>query len=364
MPWNSEGSGGNQGGPWGQGPWGQGPRRPNQGGGRGPQPPDLDDLIRKGQDRLRKVLPQGGGGKFGWLLPVGLFLALVVYNSIHQVQADERGIVLRFGEYNRTTPPGLHFALWPIETMEKPRVEAENQINFGAADGEGLMLAGDQNIVDIQFTVLWRISDPEDFLFEVQRPQEAIVRAVAESAMREIVGRTNAETIRTTGRQTAQEEVRKITQDTLDAYKAGIVITAVNLEKADPPRQVLAAFEEVQRAEQNQAQSINEADQYRNRELQQAVGAAAKLIEDARAYKARVVAEAQGEASRFLSVYNEYKNAKDVTRQRLFIETMEQILAQSNKVIIEENSGQGVVPYLALPEIQQRSNQQSTGGNQ
>ena len=363
MPWNSDGGGGNQGGPWGQGPWGQGPRRPNQ-GGRGPQPPDLDDLIRKGQDRLKRVLPQGGGGKFGWLLPVALFIAFIVYNSIYQVQADERGVVLRFGEYDRTSPPGLHFALWPIETMEKPRVEAENQINFGASDAEGLMLAGDQNIVDIQFTVLWRIADPEDFLFEVQTPQEAIVRAVAESAMREVVGRTAAETIRTTGRQAAQDEVRKITQDTLDAYKAGIVITAVNLEKADPPRQVLAAFEEVQRAEQNQAQSINEADQYRNRELQQAVGAAAKLVEDAKAYKARVVAEAQGEAARFLSIYDEYKNAKDVTRQRLFLETMELIMAQSNKVIIEDNGGQGVVPYLPLPEIQQRSNQTSTGGNQ
>jgi len=368
MPWNSEGGGGggNQGGPWGQGPWGSGPRRPNnQGGnGRGPQPPDLDDLIRKGQDKLKQVLPQGGGGRFSWLLPVVLIGAFVIYNSIYQVQADERGVVLRFGEYERTAAPGLHFALWPFETMERPRVEAENQIDFGSSDNDGLMLAGDQNIVDIQFSVLWRISDPEDFLFEVQQPQEAIVRAVAESAMREVVGRTAAEEIRTTGRQKAQEEVREITQATLDSYRAGIIITSVNLEKADPPRQVLSAFEEVQRAEQNQAQSINEADQYRNRELQQAVGAAAKLVEDAKAYKARIVAEAKGEAARFISVYEEYKQAKDVTRQRMFLETMEQILAQANKVIIEENGGQGVVPYLPLPEIQKRSTQSGTGSNQ
>ena len=363
MPWNSEGGGGNQGGPWGQGPWGQGPRRPNPGGGRGPNPPDLDDLIRKGQDKLKQVLPQGGGGRYTWILPLVLVAGYILYNSIYQVQADERGVVLRFGEYQRTSEPGLHFALWPIERMEKPRVEAENQINFGGNDNEGLMLAGDQNVVDIQFTVLWRISDPKDFLFEVQRPQEDIVRAVAESAMREVVGRTEAEVIRTTGRQKAQDEVREITQKTLDAYKAGIVITSVNLEKADPPKPVLAAFEEVQRAEQNQAQSINEADQYRNRELQQAVGAVAKLVEDAKAYKARVVAEAQGEAARFVSIYNEYKNAKGVTRERLFLETMEQIMAQSNKVIIEENSGQGVVPYLPLPEIQPRSTN-ATGGNQ
>ena len=360
MPWNSEGGGGNQGGPWGQGPWGQGPRRPNQGGGRGPNPPDLDELIRRGQDKLKQVLPTGGGGRYGWILPVVLVIAFVGFNSIYQVQADERGVVLRFGEYNRTVNPGLHFALWPVETMERPRVEAENQINFGSSDDEGLMLAGDQNIVDIQFTVLWRISDPKNYLFEV-KDQEDVVRAVAESAMREVVGRTQAELIRTTGRQKAQDEVKQITQSMLDSYNAGISITSVNLEKADPPKPVLAAFEEVQRAEQNQAQSINEADQYRNREFRQAEGSVAKLIEDAKGYKARVVAEAKGEAARFVSIYDEYKNAKGVTRERLFLETMEQILGQSNKIIIEDGNGQGVVPYLPLPEIQKRSSQ---GGNQ
>ncbi|MCB1376771.1 MAG: FtsH protease activity modulator HflK [Alphaproteobacteria bacterium] len=357
MPWNSEGGGGNQ-GPWGQGPWGQGPRRPNGGGGRGPTPPDLDELIRRGQDKLKRVLPSGGGGRASWLVPVVLLGAFWVYNSINQVQADERGVVLRFGEYARTASPGLHFVMWPIETMEKPKVEAENQINFGGNESEGLMLAGDQNIVDIQFSVLWRIASPEDYLFNVVTPQEAMVRAVAESAMREVVGRTAAEEIRTTGRQKAQDEVRTITQATLDSYKAGILITSVNLEKADPPKPVIASFEEVQRAEQNQAQSINEADQYRNKELRTAEGAAAKLVEDAKAYKARVVAEAQGEAARFVSIYNEYKNAKDVTRQRLFLETMEMVLGQSNKVIVENTGGSGVVPYLPLPEIQKRS-----GGN-
>jgi membrane protease subunit HflK len=358
MPWNKEGGGGGNQGPWGQGPWGQGPRGP-QGGNRGPNPPDLEELIRRGQETLKNIIPSGGGRS--WLLPAALIGAFWLFNSIYQVQADERGVVLRLGEYTRTVGPGLHFAFWPVEVMERPRVDAENQINFGANDDEGLMLAGDQNIVDIQFTVLWRIADPEDFLFNVQA-QESVVKAVAESAIREVVGRTPAEEIRTTGRQTAQDEVRQITQATLDAYKSGIVITAVNLEKADPPQQVLKAFEEVQRAEQNQAERINEADQYRNQKQREAEGAAAKLVEDAKGYKARVVAEAQGEAARFISVYNEYKSAKDVTRQRLFLETMEQILAQSNKVIIEEGaSGSGVVPYLALPEIQKRSGE--SGGN-
>ncbi len=362
MPWNKEGGGGNQ-GPWGQGPWGQGPKKPNGGGPRGPgQPPDLDEILRRGQDKLKDLLPQGG--KATWLLPLALVAGFVVYNSVYQVQTDERGVVLTLGKHTRTAVPGLHFALWPIETMEKPKVEAESQINIGATDSEALMLAGDQNIVEIQFTALWRIANPEQYLFNIEL-QESMVRAVAESAMREVVGRTTAEEIRTTVRLSAQDQVRQITQATLDSYDAGITITAVNLEKADPPKQVISAFEEVQRAEQNQAQLINEADQYRNQRVRLAEGEAAKLVEDAKAYKFRVVADAQGEAARFVSIYNEYKVAKDVTRERIFLETMEQILAQSNKVIIEGGqNGSGVVPYLPLPEIQKRADQPVTGGTQ
>ncbi len=352
MPWNSD-DGGNQ------GPWGQGPRNNNQnrpGGNRGPGglPPEIDDLLRKGKDNIRNALPSGGG-RSAWLAPIGLLAAFLVYNSVYQVQADERGVILRLGEFSRTVGPGLHFALWPIEKMETPKVEAEQQINFGRDDAEGLMLAGDQNIVDIQFTALWRISNPEEYLFNIQEPQENFVRAIAESAMREIVGRTTAETIRTTGRQDVQDQVQAIAQATLDAYKAGIVITGIRLEKADPPQQVIAAFEEVQKAEQNQAERINEADTYRNQKLRSAEGEAAKLVEDAKAYKFQIVADAQGESARFLSVYDEYKVAKDVTRRRIFLETMEKILSESNKVIIEsQEGGGGVVPYLPLPEIQNR----------
>jgi modulator of FtsH protease HflK len=270
------------------------------------------------------------------------------------VQADERGVILRLGAYSKTVGPGLHFAPWPVDRIELPKVEAEQQIDFGRND-EGLMLAGDQNIVDIHFTVLWRINNPEDYLFNVQ-DKEGLVRAVAESAMREVVGRTTAEVIRTTGRLEIQDQVVQITQSTLDGYKSGVTITGVKLEKADPPREVIAAFEEVQKAEQNQAQLINEADTYRNEQLRLAEGEAAKLVEDAKAYKFSEVADAKGEAARFLSVYEEYRNAKDVTRQRLFLETMEQVLGQSNKVIVEEGKGGngGVVPYLPLPEIQKR----------
>lgn len=358
MPWNSEGGGGNQGGPWGQGPWGQGggPRRPNPGGGRGPTPPDLDDLIRKSQDKLKQVMPQGSG--FGWLIPIALVVLLVVYNSVYQVQPDERGVVLRFGTFNRVADPGLHFALWPIETMDKPRVGAVRQINIGNEGNEGQMLTADKNIIGVPFSVFWRISDPKEFLFDVA-DQERVIRSVSQSAMREVVGQTRAQAILTTGKNTVEAQVMEITQKLLEDYKAGVMITSINLGDVQPPREVADAFAEVVRAGQNQQQLINEAEQYRNQQLRLADGEAAKLIEDANAYKAATVAQAQGEAARFLSVYEQYKNAKDVTRERIFLETMEQVLGQTNKVIVEQGAnGQGVVPYLPLPEVQRRQNDQ------
>ncbi len=363
MPWNSEGGGGNQ-GPWGQGPWGQGggPRRPNQGGGggRGPNPPDLDDLLRKGQDKLKQVLPQGGGGRFAWVLPVALVLAFIGYNSIYQVQPDERGVVLRFGTYDRTAEPGLHFALWPVETMEKPRVGAVRQINIGTEGTEGQMLTSDKNIISVPFSVFWRISAPRDFLFNVA-DQDATIRAAAQSAMREVAGQTKAQAILTTGKNAVEAQVMQITQGLLDSYGAGVMITSVNLGDVQPPRDVADAFAEVVRAGQNQQQLINEAEQYRNQQYRLADGEAAKLIEDANAYKARVIAGAQGEASRFLSVYEEYKTSQGVTRERMFLETMEEVLGKTNKVVIEDGAGgQGVVPYLPLPEVGKRA----TGDNQ
>jgi len=360
MPWNSEGGGGGGGqGPWGQGPWGQGggPRRPNQ-GGRGPNPPDLDDLIRKGQDRLKQVLPQGGGGYIGWILGIGFLALIVVYNSVYQVQPDERGVVLRFGTFNRVADPGLHFALWPVETMEKPRVGAVRQINIGNDGGEGQMLTSDKNIISVPFSVFWRINDARNFLFNVA-DQERVIRSVSQSAMREVVGQTRAQAILTTGKNTVEAQVMEITQKLLDEYGAGVTITSINLGDVQPPREVADAFAEVVRAGQNQQQLINEAEQYRNQQYRLADGEAAKLIEDANAYKASTVAEAQGEAARFISVYDQYKNAKDVTRERIYLETMEGILGQTNKVIVEPGTGgQGVVPYLPLPEVKARQGNQ------
>lgn len=373
MPWNKKGGGGWQGGGGnggGDGPWGQKPSGGGgpRGGGGGPgTPPDLEDLIRKGQDRLKTVLPQGGGGKSPWIIGLIAVGALWFFNSFHTVEAEEQGLVLRLGEYNRTVLPGLRFAAWPIETMEKLPVESVSQIDFGGNDrnSSNLMLAGDQNLINVEFKVQWKIGDPQMYLFNI-REQEMLVRTVSESAMREIVGRTRAEDFRTQGRLDAQAQVRELIQAALDSYNAGISILGVLLERADPPPQVADAFEEVQRAEQNQNQFIREAEQYRNQVLGKARGESSKIVEDAKGYTARVVNEAEGEAQRFNSIYAEYAKAKDVTRKRLFLEMMEGVMSNSNKVIVEGNSGgqggTGVVPYLPLPEIQKR--QQSSGSNQ
>ena len=351
MPWNSEGGGGNQ-GPWGQGPWGQGPRKPGGGGNRGSTPPDLDELIRRAQDKLKQVLPGGGtGGRATWLLPVALVGAFFLYNSIFQVQPDQKGIVLRFGGYSRTAPPGLHFALWPVEKMELVRTGAENKTAIGDSGDEGLMLTGDQNMVDIKFKVLWRIVDPKKYLFNIA-DQESLVRAVAESAMREVVGRTPATEAMTNGKFAIQGQVGEIIQKTLDSYDAGINISGLTLEQVEAPPNVQDAFKEVQRAQQDQVNLTNKARQYSNQKLREAEGQAAKIIQDAEGYKARIVNEAKGEAQRFDQVYDQYAKAKDVTRERMFLETMETVLGDSNKVIMEQGKGsQGVVPYLPLPAI-------------
>ena len=361
MPWNSDEGGGNK-GPWGQGPWGQGPKGPRNtgGGGRGPNQPDLDELLRRGKDSLKNVIPSGGRGT--WLLPIALVGAFWLFNSIYQIQPDERGIVLRLGAYARTAGPGLHFAFWPVEKMERLRFEAENQTSIGDVGDEGLMLTGDENMVDIKFKVLWKISDAQSYLFNITDSQEQFVQAVAESAMREIVGRTQADEALTTGRLSIQDQVVEITQKTLDSYQAGIQITGLALENVDPPPQVLDAFEEVQRAKQNQVNLINEAEQYSNQKLRRAEGESAKIVEDAKGYKARVVNESLGESQRFLKVLEQYANAKDVTRERIYLETMEDVLSRTNKVILE--SGQGgnsVVPYLPLPAPLMRQDGQASG---
>lgn len=362
MPWNKDDEGGGGQGPWGQG-GGQGPRNPrNQnnwgGGNRGPGsnlPPDLDELLRRGKDSLKGALPGGGSGRASWLFPIVLAAAFMAFNSVYQVQPDERGVVMRLGKYNRTADPGLHFALWPIERMEKPKVGSVRQINIGTENNEATMLTSDKNIISVPFSVFWQISDAKSYLYNIADPEE-VIRNVAQSAMREVVGQTKAQPLLTNGKDLVAADVMQITQTLLNEYNAGVTVTAVNLGDVQPPGEVANAFAEVVRAGQDQQRLINEADQYKNQKVRIAEGEAAKLVEDAQGYKASVVADAQGEAARFISVYDQYKNAKDVTRERMFLETMEVVLGRTNKIVIQGGKdGPGVVPYLPLPEIQNRA---------
>ncbi len=363
MPWSNQNGGG---GPWGgsggsggsgggggnnQGPWGQGPNRPRGNGGGNGGPPDLEDLIRRSQDRLRSFMPGGfnGGASLIVLVLVGAFL---LFQSIYTVQPDERGVELRFGRpKEEIAMPGLHFHLWPFESVEIVKV-TEQQQNVGAPRGSnsnaGWMLTGDQNIVNVQFSVLFTVSDPKAYLFNLETPA-ATLQQVAESAMREIVGRRPAQDIFRDNRESVSSEVRNIIQGTMDTYGSGISINAVPIEDAAPPREVADAFEEVQRAEQDEDRFLEEANQYANQKLGQARGQGAQVREEASAYKDRVVNEAQGEAQRFISIQEQYATAPDVTRRRLFLETMEAVLKNSNKIILDGK--EGVVPYLPLNEI-------------
>jgi membrane protease subunit HflK len=349
MPWSNQ----NGGGPWGGGgnnqggPWGQGPNRPRGSGG----PPDLEDIIRRGQDRLKTFLPGGFNGGVVVII-VAVILVFWLIQSIYTVQPDERGVELRFGRpRDEVSMPGLHFHFWPMDTVEIVKV-TEQQQNIGgratSSSTAGLMLTGDQNIVNVQFSVLYTITDPKAYLFNLENPAETL-QQVAESAMREIVGRRPAQDIFRDNRQQIAIEVKNIIQDTMDRYGSGISINAVPIEDAAPPREVADAFDEVQRAEQDEDRFVEEANQYANQKLGQARGQAAQIREEAAAYKDRVVKEADGEAQRFVSIYDQYVKAPDVTRKRLFLETMESVLKNSNKVIIDEK--QGVVPYLPLNEL-------------
>lgn len=362
MPWENNGGGGgrnNSGGPWGQAPGGGGPRRPSG------NTPNLEEILSRGRDRFQGGLPGGRWAIVGGVLALLAFWAL---NSIYTIDPQEVGVELQFGRPKpELSNAGLHFHLWPIETVEKVTL-TENQTEIGidseggnARDSrdEGVMLSADQNIVDVRFAVLWAVSDPVSYLFNVRDPDE-MVRMAGESAMREIVGRRPAADIFRGERAAIQSEVQEITQRILDDYQLGVRVSQITIENVAPPTEVADAFDEVQRAEQDQERFQEEARQYANTLLGDARGQAAQTREDAEAYRNRVIQEATGEADRFTSIYTEYVNSPEITRKRLFLETMEQVLAGSQKVLIEEGSGgSGVVPYLPLPEV--RANQ--TGAN-
>jgi len=349
-------------------PWGSPPGGGNGSGRGGQRPPNIDEVIDKIQKIINKFIP---GGKSGGNKPIlfGLVILIVVwaFSGLYRVLPDEQGVVLRFGKFVSTTQPGLNYHIpYPVETVLTPKVTKVNRIDIGfrsASDSgrssgvgdvpeESLMLTGDENIVNIDFSVFWVIKDAGKFLFKIQSPVET-VKAAGETAMREVIAKSNLQPILTAGRSKIEIEVQEIIQSLLDEYESGIQITQVQTQKADPPDQVIDAFRDVQAARADMVRSKNEAEAYANDVIPRARGDAEKILQEAEAYKKQVVAAAEGEASRFLAIYNEYAKAKKVTQERMYLETMEKVLADIDKVIIDRKAG-GVVPYLPLPELSKK----------
>jgi modulator of FtsH protease HflK len=357
VPWTNQsgGSGGQPKSPWGQGPSGGGVR-----------PPDLETLLRKVWQDLRSYLPAGFKIGRGGFMVIGVAAAFLwLASGIYTVDPKEQGVVLQFGKFVKHTGSGWHYHLpWPIETAYTPNVTEANQVDIGfkpSAEGndqsddvpdESYMLTGDENIVDMQFTVNWRIKDANAYLFNVDlaigNKAGDTVKAVAESAMREIVGQDRIDLIMTSHREEIQLKVARLMQQTLDSYNAGIEITGVKMQKAEPPSQVRDAYLDVQKALADQDRKRNEAEAYANAIIPQARGDAAHIVQDAQAYRQQAIAEATGEARRFMSVYQEYKKAPQVTRRRIYLETMSRVLRPMNKVIVDD-AAKGVVPYFQLP---------------
>ena len=377
---------GNSGGPWGGGSSGgggggrpPGPQGGGNGGGRrpdgdGPQIPDIDELVRKGQDQLRVLMrgrgnnggrnggngngPRGSGPMFTRsTIGLGILgaVALWAFASFYTVKPEEQSVELFLGKYSSTGQPGLNFAPWPFVTYEVVPVTSERNEEIGVGGqgtNAGLVLTGDENIVDIDFQVVWNISDPAKFLFNLRDPRMTI-RAVSESAMREIIGQSDLSPILNRDRGLIAGRLQDLIQSSLDSYDSGMNVIRVNFDKADPPAQVIDAFREVQAAEQERERLTNQADAYANRVLAGARGEAAQVLEESEGYRAQVVNEAEGDASRFTAVLQEYQRAPDVTRRRLYLETLEAVYGDVDKIIIDEGAtgGSGVLPYLPLNEL-------------
>ena len=367
MPWSNQGGGGGGGG----GPWGSGPKGPwgsGQQPGGGATPPDLEEILRRSQDKLRGLVPGGNLGGKGLSLIVLAGLVLWGFSGFFRVEPDELGVVLRFGKYTREATPGLNYHIpYPIESVLTPKALRVNRIDIGMrvvedmrrgtatrdVPEESLMLTGDENIVDIDFNVFWLIKDAGQYLFNVQNPQSSI-KAAAESAVREVVGRNPIQFVLTDGRPTIEAQSRELIQQILDSYNAGITVTEVKLQKVDPPAQVIDAFRDVQRARADLDRQRNEAEAYANDVLPRARGDAERLKQEAEGYREQVVRAAEGDANRFNAIYQEFSQAREVTARRMYLETMERVLGGMNKVIIDPSVSRsgGVVPYLPLNDLQ------------
>ncbi|MGE3333226.1 MAG: FtsH protease activity modulator HflK [Rhodospirillaceae bacterium] len=380
MFYKQQGSGG---GPWGGGggggPWGSGGGSGGGGGGNpwsgrggssgGNPPPDLEELLRRSQERLRRIMPGGFGSPRSLYMLGAIILFFWGLSGVYVVQPDEQGVELMFGRYVRTTQPGPNF--WfpaPVGTVLKPKVTQTNQLTIGFRGSPGNIrevpqeshiLSGDQNIVDIQFVVQWRISNAGDYLFNMRDP-EATVKIAAESALREVVGSNPLTAVITNQRDQLAQQARELLQGIMDGYKAGVTILDLRIQKADPPKEVIDAFNDVQRAKQDAERLENEALAYRNDIIPRAKGDAARLVQNATAEKERLVKEAEGQAARFNAFYQTYVANKDITVRRMYLEAMQEVLSKSEKIIMDNKGGPGVVPYLPLPEIQRRSQGQAS----
>ena len=359
MPWQNQGGGG---GPFGggQGPWGRGPS--------GQRPPDIEDLLRRGQDRFRRVLPGGFGSGRSLLFIAVVALALWLASGFYRVEPEEEGVALIFGKVWDYTQPGLHYNLpAPIGSVETPKVTRVNRVEVGFTSSyeggpetqreiaaEALMLTGDQNIIDIHSVVFWIIKDAGLYLFNIKDP-EATVKNVAESAMREVIGQTPFEDARTTGRAVIEARLQQLVQRMLDSYGAGIQVTQVAVQRVDPPGSVMEAFRDVQASRADKERAVNEAQAYYNEVTNKAAGEAQRIIKSAEAYKEEKIAIAKGDAQRFISVYDQYVQAKDITTRRIYLEAMERIMKGIDKVLIDSSMGSGgAVPYLSLNELLKR----------
>jgi len=353
-------------GPWGSGggnnPWG---KRPNSNG----TPPDVDQMLKEGREKFKKMMPSGFGGGKGLVILLFILLGLWLMTGIYRVNPQEQGVVMRFGEWVRTTPPGLHYHLpIPIEKVITPDVTRDNRIevgyrSFGAGTSnrrdvpdESKMITGDENNIDIDFVVFWKIADAGAYLFNIQDPPET-VKVAAQSVMRDIIGQTKIQTALTGGRQEIQIKAKNMLQELLNEYQAGVEIRNVQLLSVNPPAEVIDAFNDVQRARQDRDTLINEAEAFRNDIVPRARGEAAQLISEAEAYASEVVNRAKGDADRFNSIYKSYKLNPEVTESRIYLETMEKVFSNVKKIIMDGSaSTSGVVPYLPLDQLKQKGN--------
>ena len=355
-PWGKPRGGGNPGGGW----------KPNGSGGNNNNSPDMDELLKELKRYFNTLFGGSGDGSNGSnhkgvFLIILAVLLLWLASGMYQLQPGEQGVVMRFGKFDRIAASGLRYHLpAPMETVEIVNSEAirmemlggEKSRSLASGDNEILMLTGDENIINLSFNVQWKVRDAKDFIFNIPNPEQT-VKAVAESAMREIIGRTNTNAILTEGKLKVQDETRKLTQDTLDRYNAGIDIQNINLLDASFPREVVDAARDVQAARADQERARNEAESYANDIIPRARGLAERMKQEAEGYKQEVVAKAGGDAARFTSVYDQYKQAEEVTRKRIYLETMEKVLTGSSKILVDNKSG--VLPYLPLPEIKKNA---------